>query len=453
MVHRVATDRDRLRADVEGRLGRRQLVWAGIRGTDVEPLRDVAQLSASYSLVGAYAGRADVLGFAYEDLTDTRVDPEVWDIDDHHEDEATGEFRRALLGGLSSETALVAYRPSSFLSAIHFARRDRCLNLGLFGAHQAAFEHKPFVESAVADLSLPHIPWTYFADEEQVNVRELAASGPLMLRRSRTSGGEGFVRVDSAEDVKAHWPHGEEAFVSVAKYLQGGIPVNVGATVWRDADSEDCVTVHHASVQLIGIPSCVTRPFGYCGNDFGLARELDRATVDQIEVSTREIGRWLRGYGYVGTFGVDYLVHEGVALFTEINARFQGSTASSCRLSIEEGVPCLMLEHLAAWLGSAKPATVPLWERVRQQPDLSNLVVHWTGNRTRVLDTRSLGVTLTQSPCLATDVELLPPRDVRNEPGSLVGRLSFRGRLTETGYDLCEDVDTGVSTWNVALSA
>lgn len=439
--------RDTMRAEVESRLGRRQLVWAGIRGSDIEPLRDLAQLSASFTIVDAYAGRADVAGVGYEQLSGVRVDPEVWDIDDHHAEEATAEFRRGLLRALAAESALLPYRPSSFLSAIHFARGDRCLSLGLFGAHQSAFEHKPFVESSIAKLGLPRIHWTYIADEEQLDVLELAKRGPLILRRSRTSGGEGFIHVESVDEVLSHWPTLDEAFVSVAAFIEGGIPVNVGATVWKDAPPDDCVTVHHPSVQLIGIDSCVTREFGYCGNDFGLVRDFDRATVVQIEASTKRIGAWLRGNGYLGTFGVDFLVKDGVPLFTEINARFQGSTAASCRLSIEQGEACLMLEHVAAWLGLPMPTTPSLWDRVQSTRNLANLVVHWTGAATTSVDARALFARLRHQEGDQLECDVLAPRNVFNDPGSLVGRFAMGRQVTKTGYDLASGLDHAIDAW------
>lgn len=361
---------------VSAKLGNRRLVWAGIRGDDAEPLADLPQFEAAYTIINPYSRRLSVEGVAYEDLTGVRVDLEAWDIDDHLGAVETATFRRAMLQALAAPSALLPYRPSSFLSAIWFARRGRCLNLGLFGGHQAAFEHKPWVETSIAGLGVPTIPWTYIADEEQLRTEEMLRQGAVMLRRSRTSGGEGIVRVDDPGQVRAQWPRVAEAFVSVAPFIEGGLPVNVGATAWHDG-----VTVHYPSIQLIGIPACVTRPFGYCGNDYGLASHLDRRVLDRIETSTAAIGNWLRSYGYRGTFGVDFLVRDGVPLFTEINPRFQGSTHASCQLSVGAGESCLMLEHLAAVLGMDAPPQRPVRELAAEAPPLAHFVVHWTGSR------------------------------------------------------------------------
>jgi hypothetical protein len=434
-------DRTKLLREVGRLLGKRSLVWAGIRGDDVEPVADLPHLEASYSIIGAYNRRTSVEALAFEDITGVRVDLEIWDIDDHLQSEAATTFRRAMLRSLAQPSALLPYRPSRFLSAISFARRDRCLNLGLFGAHQSAFEHKPWVETAVAELGLPHIPWIYVADEEQLGTRDLVARGPVMLRRSRTSGGEGIVRVEDAAQLMAQWPRADEAFVSVAPFLGGGLPINVGATVWKDG-----VTVHHPSVQLIGLANCVTRPFGYCGNDFGLARQLDATLLDQIEGATKTIGRWLRSFGYLGTFGVDFLVHEGRALFTEVNPRFQGSTHASSQLAVEAGEGCLVLEHIAAMLGLDAPRQRPIRETVPETAAFANLVVHWTGERPQSLDPTLLVRRMSRQ-TRGGRADVLTRPALMTSPGAAVARFTVRDQLTNTGFDLPDPWSLIIDEW------
>jgi len=437
-------DRATLLREVSSRLGDRRLVWAGLRADDIEPLSDLPQTEASFSIVGAYRARRSIESLAHEDLSGVRVDLDAWDIDDHLDIAATQRFRQSLLSALARPSAMLAYRPSRFLSAIWFARQDRCLNLSLFGAHQAAFEHKPWVETAVASLGLPRVPWVYVADEERRRAADLLRAGPLMLRRNRGSGGAGIVCVGTPEELATQWPSDVEAFVGVAPFIDRALPVNVGATVWRDG-----VTVHRPSIQLIGIPDCVTRPFGYCGNDFGAAASLPVRIVDQIEQSTVAIGGWLRESGYRGTFGVDYLVHNGEPLFTEVNARFQGSTATSCRLSIEEGEGCLVLEHLAAMLGLPMPASVPLRERTACTPVAAQVVVHWTGPQPQRLDPSALiGAALRVSRSAQADVACRP--ELVTEPGGVVARVFARDSMTVDGFRLAPGWQAVVTEWTRA---
>lgn len=434
-------ERELLLGQITDALGPRKLVWSGLRGDDIEPIVDVPQLTSAFSMIGRYSNRSSLDAVAFEDLAGTRPDMEVWDVDDHLKTDEAVEFRRAHLRALAQDSALMTYRPSRFLSAIWFARRNGCLNLGLFGGHQAAFEHKPWVESSLAELGIAHIPWTYVADEEQLDAERHLANGPVVLRRSRTSGGAGIVLVHDHAELAAAWPEAEEAFVSVAPYLEGLLPLNVGATVWRDG-----VTVHHPSVQLIGIDSCVTRPFGYCGNDFGLMRSIDPAIHRRIEEVTRQIGGWLRSFGYLGTFGVDYLLDGDELLFTEVNPRFQGSTQSSCRLSVEEGEGCLMLEHLGAMLGLAAPTARPLADRVAEMSDLAHAVVHWTGSLPAHLDPAGLTDSVpTAGQIAGADVRTRP--ELLTDPGGTVARLTVRGSLTTTGFDLVSPWSDRVDQW------
>lgn len=439
--------RSALLVEVERALGDRRLVWAGLRGDDIEPLADLPQLRGSFSIIGGYSRRAGVESQALEDLTGERVDPEIWDIDDQPHAATSVAFRRSLLGALAGRSALLPYRPSQFLSGVYFSRLRHCVNLGLSGAQQSAFDHKPWVESAVAAMDLPRMPWRYISDEEQFEAEALGRDGSIVLRRSRTSGGQGFVHVSSPDEIRRLWPRVDEAFVSVAPFLEGGLPLNIGATVWRDV-----VTLHHPSIQLIGIPSCTTREFGYCGNDFGLVRDLDLSVLDQVEASTLRIGNWLRSQGYLGSFGVDFLLHRGEALFMEVNPRFQGSTLASCRLSIEEGEACLMLEHVGAWLGLAGPEPVPLRQRVAATPDLASVVVHWTGQEGRHVKANELTEQVRQvDPRVRCDV-LVPPATLTH-PGATVGRFMMRRRITESGFALDPALDGRIARWQRDASA
>lgn len=436
-------NRDELLSAVSDLLGTRKLVWAGIRGEDIESIADLPQLSASFSIVGGYRRRSSIDGMALEDLMGRRVDLEVWDIDNYRHDEPVVEFRRSLLRALSQPSALLPYRPSRFLSAIWFARRDRCLHLGLFGAHQFAFEHKPWVETSVSALGVPTIPWVYIADEEQLLTVDILDKGPVMLRLSRTSGGEGIVKIDSAADLKMAWPDSEEAFVCVAPFLPNVLPINVGGTVWHDG-----VTVGYPSIQLVGIPDCVTRPFGYCGNDFGRARDLDPKVLDDIDAHTTKIGNWLRTMGYLGTFGVDYLLDErGDLYFTEINPRFQGSTVASGRIAVQTGMPCLLLEHLAATLGMPCPPIPPFKTRVREMPALAQLIVHWTGPAAAMIDPEPLHQ-LASSVGGSADVSTRPT--LLTDRGGAATRITFWGPMTKTGFDLLEPFASTVGTWRQA---
>jgi hypothetical protein len=442
-------DRQSMLGFISRRLGLRDLLWGGLRADDIEAISDLRQLAGSFSIVGGHDRGGVVPSLDFEDIAGVRPDLDSWDIEDHLNTPEAHEFREAILRRLAGPTAFLPYRPSAFLSAILFARKDRCLNLGLFGAHQAMFEHKPWVETMVAGLPVPRVEWTYVADEEQSKVRRMLSTGPVMLRLSRSSGGAGLVRVDDPGRLAQSWPRHAEAFASVAPFLEDAMPINIGATVWHDG-----VTMSHPSVQLIGIPSCTARPFGYCGNDFGLAGELGDTALKAIETSVVTLGNWLRRYGYLGTFGVDFLLQRGTPLFAEINPRFQGSTHASSQLSSEAGESCVILNHIAAILGHDSPPSRPLPDIVRNTPLFAHLIVHWTGAPAAIDSSRLVAALRVQPTHCRTDVAAKPA--VITEPGGVAVRVTVRDRMTTTGFDLSDPwaslVKTGIDEAAQSLS-
>jgi len=436
----LSSDRRGMIAAISERLGNRSLWWMGLRADDARSLLDVPQFAGSASIIGRLGG-GSTDEIAFEALDGVRRDVDAWDIDDHLETKEAHRFREWILRRLSRPSALVPYRPSRFLSAVHFVRQDRCMNLGMFGGLQAAFEHKPWVESEVARLGIPCVDWKYVADEEHFAVERLLREGPVIIRRSRTSGGAGVEVVRAPEDLHRRWSSSAEAFMAVAPYLEGALPVNIGATVWHDG-----VTLSHPSVQLIGIVGCTTRPFGYCGNDFATIRELDPGVLSQIDSSTCRVGEWLRSHGYRGTFGVDYLVTDGVALFSEVNPRFQGSTHLSAQISVEAGESCLLLDHLGAFLGFDRPGRRSLKELASTIEPFSHIVVHWTGDRPARIDPAPL-IARFRSLSGFERVDVATRSDLVTLPGGVVARVAVRRSVSADGFTLRAPWRDAVSAW------
>jgi hypothetical protein len=433
MMQRVRRQ-DMLRL-VSERLDGRRLVWFGVRGEDVEGVADLAELSASYSVIAPHPRLPSV---ALEQLSGTRADLDLHHIDENP-DPVVGKLRRMMLRELSDRTALFNYCPSAFVSALGFARRDRCRYLGLFSDHQAAFDHKPWVETEVAALGVPHVQWSYVSDEEKLDTLRLLRRGPVMLRSSRASGGVGLTRIDEPEQLAAAWPQQDEAYVSVSRYIPDAAPINVGAVIWRDG-----ITMHPASFQLVGIQSLTPRRFGYCGNDFGAVRDLNPGQVDRIEHAVHRIGQWMRAHGYRGAFGADFLVPAGgEPLFTEVNPRFQGSTHASCQLSISEGESCILLDHLAALLGVDAPSSRTLGDLAASAGDFGSFVVHSPIAAPAHFDPSRLVDLFDAKPGVRRTDAVTSPELV-TDPCATVARFTVDDRLTDTGYDLRREWDAAV---------
>lgn len=427
-------NRIELKQEISRRLDGRRLIWFGTRGDDIEAATELEELHSVFSILAPHRRRHSLKSVSLEDLTGIRVDLDTYDLDEEPNREAFAEFRQLALHAMSSRNAVFTYRPSVLVSSLSFARQDRTRYLGMFKDFQSAFEHKPWVESSVAELGVPAIPWRYIANEDQVRSIDPLGSGSVMLRRSRSTGGTGLYRAHDMAELRALWPQQLEAYVSVAPYLEGALPINVSGVVWHDG-----VTLHPMSVQLIGIDGCSIRPFGFCGNDFATARDLDGGVIDAVQQSTLTIGEWMRRHGYRGAFGIDFLLHDGQALFAEINPRFQGSTHLSCEIALEMEEGCLVLDHLGAHLGLDAPPTLGLRDFF-ETGDVSHLVQHWTGGVAVALDgstsvecLRSAGL-----PVRRSDVVASP--DSITDPGGTVARTTFNGPITATGFELTAEL-------------
>lgn len=424
---------------IDAAIGRRKLVWLGIRGHDAMPLRHLSQFEDCFAVtapMGAAQLRMDV---TLKELTGVRVDLDQYEIDED-ERPALLEFRRMLLESLNTDSVVATYRPSHFLSNAHFASLDTAQCLGMFKERHTAFEHKPWVETQLAARGVRTIPWRYLAEERRAELASFLTSGPVVLRASRSSGGTGVVLLSDIEQLDASWEMRPDALIAVAPFLRDAAPLNVGACVFPDGT----VTVHPASYQLIGIPECTVRRFGYCGNDLGLFAQLDPEIIRQVDEMTRAVGVWLWTQNYVGAYGIDVMVDGDTVYFGEVNPRFQGSTALTTGACEEAGEGDLMLDHLAACLGlEADPGndsrTLLDWSRLL--PPVSQIILH-------NLQDADVGLVdptaLSPRTALPVHTELVPLNGSSVAPGAILARLVAPESVSVSGYELIEPFQTYV---------
>lgn len=349
----------------------RSLYYFGTRGADAAPLTALEGFAAAFTQIAPL----DALGVkdvCLETLTGRRVDLDAYAIDADEESPAVRTLRREMLACFERRGDLMAYRSTATLASAWFPRSEFVRFHGLFHEFQGCFEHKPWVESALAAAGVPVVDWEYYCDDERSLIVERTRRAPVVLRSSRSDGGTGVKLARDPANVDAQWPYHEDGFVAVAPYLHPNIPLNINACVWRDGR----VTLHGPSVQLIGVPGCTNHAFGYCGNDFAAAARLAPRHLTALDELTRGVGRWLASQGYCGAFGVDALVHEDRVVLVELNPRFQGSSRWAAQLDRAIGRPDQFLEHLAAFMGLAPCETPPLTELVATYPPLAHVVVH-----------------------------------------------------------------------------
>jgi hypothetical protein len=359
-------------AKLKDKIGFRKLVWVGTRGHDARALLDFPQLTEVYGITAPLGSVSVRVDFAVEQVSKSRVDLDVYSIDNDRSEPAN-HLRRLLLASLTEPTVVMAYRPLALLSALCYPRSDFVIQAGMFHERQLTFEHKPWVESELRREGIEALPWKYYADEDRQRLEEqVIANGPLVVRTNRSNGGAGLTVISSPEEVSLQMPQTKDGFLAAAPLLEPHIPLNVGACIFPDGT----VSLHPPSLQLIGIAECTRRRFGYCGNDFAAIKALDSTLLEKLELLIRQTGRWLWSQGYLGAFGVDALLYDGGLLLAEVNPRFQGSSLLSARIDRIMDRPDVFLCHLASHLREPPPDHMSLCELVREQDTYSQIILH-----------------------------------------------------------------------------
>lgn len=417
--------------ELSARLGRRRVVYFGTRGADARSLTDLMNFDAIFSQI-APSGLGAVEEVCLETVTQRRVDLDSYSVDADRS-EAVAQLRAAMLTAFQGSAAVIPYRSCALLASAWFPRSDKVLHLGNFHELQSCFEHKPWVETALSAAGVRVVPWRYFADNERPLIAEMLATRPLVVRSNRSDGGTGVRFIRSPEELATDWPQHEDGFVAVAPFLEG-TPINVNGVVFPDGS----VSRHGMSVQLVGIPGCTARRFGYCGNDFGAAAAIDRHVIAEADTMIEVVGDWLARHGYRGAFGMDAIVADNGVYLVELNPRFQGSSRLSAALDLDDDRADIFLAHVGAYLGLPVPDAATLGDLAARAPR-AHIVVHQ----------RHHGGAWAPTPAPARWVaDLLPAPGVRLEPGAIASNLVFHEVVSEDGVTLTQAAAPAIGGWN-----
>ena len=425
-------NRDKTISVIENAIGHRRLMWVGTRGTDAHPLLSIGQFEGVVGIVAPLGvpswpdGSEEYL----ERITGVRVDLNAYsiDADDSAQQADLGIRLRSLL---TPGTLVVAYRPTAFLASAYFPRIEHATYLGMFHGHQAAYDHKPWVETELAARGVPIIPWRYFSDSDRAVMLEWMEGRTCVLRANYSDGGIGLTICDEHLGDSTGPSH-NGGFLAVAPLLDPNVPLNVSACVFPDGT----VTVKSPSIQLIGIDSCTGRRFGYCGNDFASVHGvLGDEGLAELEGVVRSTGSWLHDRGYVGAFGIDALLYGGQICLTEVNARFQGSSAAASSILADAGASDIYLDHLRAVLGLDAPKEeMTLAEQGALQAEsgrrLTQVVCYNTGSDRRmrqgaVVPDLNFG-----------DIKAAPEEGITVGPEAMLFKVFVRDAVTDTGFEL-----------------
>lgn len=288
--------------------------------------------------------------------------------------------------------------------------------------------------------SLPHRLASLESTAHETAAKELGL--PYVIRALRGSTGSGvfLVKDRAAFDHVAHIAGSSASEEWLYETYVKGYSVNSTAVC-----GERSVVTFAPSVQLIGLPSCTDLDFGFCGNDYAAYVSVQSAITKQVEDQTVAIGDAIRQLGYLGLFGVDFLVGNGAVFPCEINPRFQNSTALLNFAHRSRPTASPAAQHVAAFR-----RTVPSVEQGEHIPvPLSQVILYAPSRATSSMTAQPLaegiyadtgtGLKYRKPPCnpldLGAEEVLIVGASARPnmavEPGAGIARIVFPRQVFE----------------------
>jgi hypothetical protein len=134
------------------------------------------------------------------------------------------------------------------------------------------------------------------------------------------------------------------------------------------------------SVQIVGAHGCTSRAEVYCGNDFSAAASMPKSIREEICKIMENIGLYMGTKGFLGLFGMDFLLNGDEVLALEINPRFQGSTMLLSLLQVDRDEIPLAALHVMQFMGLIEEVAQNFLERSKRMYRIpykgAHLIIH-----------------------------------------------------------------------------
>jgi predicted ATP-grasp superfamily ATP-dependent carboligase len=351
--------------------------WVGQRGLDAYTVNDFVPVEAVFCCdFGEQYSRL----WSGESLFSVEKDfgkRENWG--NHHLEKLWEEpIRKRIETFTSSAKApiyTVCYRS---LGALEIDRRFRVLAPSL--ALKDLFDDKLRQLELFAELRVK-TPKTLVCRLDETTYSEASEhlDGPFVVQPPVGSSGDNtyfiFNEVDFGEvgDIL-----GTELRVKMSKYLP--VPsLNGHCVILRTSEGLRAIAVC-PSVQIVGIHGCTRRDEIYCGNDFAAAERVPKSVREEVCDIMEKIGLFMGRKGFLGIFGMDFLLNDDEILALEINPRFQGSTMMLSLLQMDRREIPVSALHVMQFMGLMEAFPQEYLEQLRRMYRIpyqgAHLIVH-----------------------------------------------------------------------------
>jgi hypothetical protein len=338
----------------------RSVIGIGPRSIDLLPLARLGLLSSVLNYEGhPFAAPTDSLtgsltGSSTGSLADS---PEVWTLEsgrghrrNHWRPADVAEVAHALRTAIDARgehpVVVLPYSPNRQQEAVLARCRPTVRSAANSRDILDGLHDKILVRAALRGIGVP-VPASLAVHRSDPRTADAVAELGLPFVAQTRSGfaGKGTYLIRSPADLDAALAEKPAVEQWLLSAYVGECTVNFTAVV----DGRGRVRVAPPAVQLGDLAA--PNGFGnYGGNDFAAARDIDPAVLRLGERWTARIGSWLAGRGFLGMFGVDYVVADGALDAIEVNPRMQASSALLGEIELANGLLPTAVRHLAAFL-------------------------------------------------------------------------------------------------------
>lgn len=190
--------------------------------------------------------------------------------------------------------------------------------------------------------------------------------GPFVVQPPVGSSGENTYFVKNEEDFdNVRTVLGTDRPLKLSKYLP--VPsLNGHGIVLKTTQGLESIAVC-PSVQIVGAHGCTIRAEIYCGNDFSAAGRVAESVREETCTIMEKMGLFMGSQGFLGIFGMDFLLNGDEVLALEINPRFQGSTMLLSLLQVDRGEVPLAVLHVMQFMDLMPEFPQEVLEQLRRR--------------------------------------------------------------------------------------
>lgn len=169
---------------------------------------------------------------------------------------------------------------------------------------------------------------------------------PFVLQYNRGHTGDGTLIIQSKEDLKQLEIDFPERTVKISKYIDSSLMYNCNVCITNKNNY-----IAGINYQITGVKELTNKDRATVGNDFSNFAGINENVISKLKDEIQKISDNMRKNGYLGLYGVDFIIKDEEVFIIEINARQTQSIPFLTKLQFMQNEVPLLLMHVAQFLG------------------------------------------------------------------------------------------------------